>query len=292
MTTTLTEDDIAQIRARQYSAFLGFPGADAKIVLDDMARLLAEVDRLRAAERFRAEAIAEQAAAGWTNEQLPLVIGYTNWRGEWSERRIVPTSAPYWGSTEWHPEPGWLLPAIDVDKGEPRVFAMKDFGPAHATPPEAAQQWRELGEYRKRYEAAEAEIERLRAAEKDVDESEQAPWPEWAEEIRARLERMGRDFLPGEEINLGGEFNEWADGVEQAEARLHARLKAAEAERDEARARAERAKVVLLAYQEWEAAIIQDLDCWLREGMTVDRHHYDRMIEIQAMRNVVLEMMP
>ncbi len=68
-----------------------------------------------------------------TTEQHPLVIGYTNWRGEWSMRQIIPTGAPYWGTTEWHPAPGWLLPAIDVDKGENRLFAMADFGPPRGT---------------------------------------------------------------------------------------------------------------------------------------------------------------
>lgn len=73
--------------------------------------------------------IAEALSAPETPAGEPLAIGYTNWRGEWSERRIIPTGAPYWGTTEWHPEPGWLLPAIDVEKDEPRIFAMKDFGP-------------------------------------------------------------------------------------------------------------------------------------------------------------------
>lgn len=61
-----------------------------------------------------------------------------------------------------------------------------------------------------------------------------------------------------------------------------------EADRDAAVARAEKAEAVLMAYQQWEADIILDRDCWLREGMTVDRHHYDRMIEIQTMRNEAL----
>ena len=50
---------------------------------------------------------------------------YRNWRGEVAERRVVPASVWY-GSTEWHKEPGWLLKARDVDKGEERDFALAD----------------------------------------------------------------------------------------------------------------------------------------------------------------------
>lgn len=56
-----------------------------------------------------------------------VTIGYTNWRGEYSERRIVPRFA-WVGKTEWHPEEQWLLRAFDRDKGAVRDFALKDFG--------------------------------------------------------------------------------------------------------------------------------------------------------------------
>ncbi|WP_169194977.1 Lar family restriction alleviation protein [Devosia sp. MC1541] len=56
-----------------------------------------------------------------------VLIGYTNWRGEYSEREIVPIS-PWYGSTEWHPEPQWLLKGWDVAKGAERDFAIKDIG--------------------------------------------------------------------------------------------------------------------------------------------------------------------
>jgi hypothetical protein len=36
--------------------------------------------------------------------------------------------APWYGSTEWHPEPQWLLKARDVAKGAERDFAIKDIG--------------------------------------------------------------------------------------------------------------------------------------------------------------------
>lgn len=60
----------------------------------------------------------------------PLEIGYTNYRGEFAVRCILPISFWY-GSTEWHPEPQWLVKAYDADKGAVRDFAFKDFSPAN-----------------------------------------------------------------------------------------------------------------------------------------------------------------
>lgn len=52
-------------------------------------------------------------------------ILYTNYRGETALRAIIPERL-YFGSTEWHPEPQWLLEATDVEKDQSRSFAMKD----------------------------------------------------------------------------------------------------------------------------------------------------------------------
>lgn len=57
--------------------------------------------------------------------QQVVKIDYTNWRGERSERRIVPMRME-WGQNKWHKEPQWLLHALDVDKRESRIFAMAD----------------------------------------------------------------------------------------------------------------------------------------------------------------------
>lgn len=56
-----------------------------------------------------------------------LVFDYTNHRGE-SARRMVSTSflRLYWGSTEYHKEPQWLMETYDWDKREYRSFAVKD----------------------------------------------------------------------------------------------------------------------------------------------------------------------
>ncbi|UYZ08579.1 hypothetical protein CFBP5507_06140 [Agrobacterium salinitolerans] len=58
----------------------------------------------------------------------PLSFRYRNYRGEVSVRTVRPLNI-YFGSTEWHPEPQWLLAATDIEKGERRDFAIKDINP-------------------------------------------------------------------------------------------------------------------------------------------------------------------
>ncbi len=54
-----------------------------------------------------------------------VTILYTNYRGETGVRHIVP-SRIWFGSAEWHPEPQWILDAVDLDKEALRSFALKD----------------------------------------------------------------------------------------------------------------------------------------------------------------------
>jgi hypothetical protein len=58
--------------------------------------------------------------------QEAVALGYTNWRGEFAVRKIIPQSI-WFGATEWHPEPQWLLKAIDVEKNAERDFALTGF---------------------------------------------------------------------------------------------------------------------------------------------------------------------
>jgi hypothetical protein len=58
-------------------------------------------------------------------QMIELTFGYINWRGESSRRRARPISIR-WGETRWHPRPGWLLLAFDLDKQENREFYMRD----------------------------------------------------------------------------------------------------------------------------------------------------------------------
>ena len=54
-----------------------------------------------------------------------VTIDYTNWRGERRERDVLPHSIVF-EATRWHPEPQWLLRAVDLEDYVPKEFAMKD----------------------------------------------------------------------------------------------------------------------------------------------------------------------
>lgn len=61
-----------------------------------------------------------------TNGQR-LTFDYTNHRGETATRRVECNGSPaFWGATDWHPEPQWLLAMFCLDRKEWRAFAMKD----------------------------------------------------------------------------------------------------------------------------------------------------------------------
>lgn len=55
----------------------------------------------------------------------PVMIDYTNYRGERRMRRIKPLTIRF-DTSDWHPEPQWLLRAVDTEQGATRDFAMKD----------------------------------------------------------------------------------------------------------------------------------------------------------------------
>lgn len=50
---------------------------------------------------------------------------YRNWKGETAVRHGRPVRM-FFGSTEWHSEPQWLMEMVDIDKNETRIFAMRD----------------------------------------------------------------------------------------------------------------------------------------------------------------------
>lgn len=58
-------------------------------------------------------------------EGAQVLIDYTNYRGVTAIRWIVPERI-YFGSTEYHPIPQWLLLAYDLHKEAPRTFAIAD----------------------------------------------------------------------------------------------------------------------------------------------------------------------
>lgn len=55
----------------------------------------------------------------------PIAMLYTNHRGEISIRNVTPILIDF-GSSEWHPDPQWLMSAYDNDKRVHREFAVKD----------------------------------------------------------------------------------------------------------------------------------------------------------------------
>lgn len=54
-----------------------------------------------------------------------LQFQYRNYRGENSERRVIPNKI-WFGTTEYHTEPQWLMTAYDIDKRDVRDFALLD----------------------------------------------------------------------------------------------------------------------------------------------------------------------
>jgi predicted DNA-binding transcriptional regulator YafY len=58
-------------------------------------------------------------------DEKMVKILYTNWRGENRNRTITPIEGGlYYGTSQWHTTPQWLLKAIDGETGETRCFAM------------------------------------------------------------------------------------------------------------------------------------------------------------------------
>lgn len=54
---------------------------------------------------------------------MPVIINYTNYKGEKARRNISPKSIAF-KSTEQHPVTQWILYAYDNDKQDFRDFAM------------------------------------------------------------------------------------------------------------------------------------------------------------------------
>ncbi|PIN75384.1 hypothetical protein COV18_04310 [Candidatus Woesearchaeota archaeon CG10_big_fil_rev_8_21_14_0_10_37_12] len=59
------------------------------------------------------------------NENKKVQITYTNYKGETSQRNIIPLRLIF-SSNEWHKEEQWLLEAYDLVKQANRTFSCKD----------------------------------------------------------------------------------------------------------------------------------------------------------------------
>jgi hypothetical protein len=58
-----------------------------------------------------------------------IAFDYVNWRGERARRRARGPYSIRYGATEYHPEPQYLLSAVDLDRGLPREYALADMVP-------------------------------------------------------------------------------------------------------------------------------------------------------------------
>jgi len=62
-------------------------------------------------------------------DPVTIECEYCNWRGETSTRRFQPIRFWY-GSTDWHPTPGLMLTALDLEKAAERDYCVADFNTA------------------------------------------------------------------------------------------------------------------------------------------------------------------
>jgi hypothetical protein len=77
-------------------------------------------------DRRIGETVAMFAVGAWHADGDTVVeIDYTNHRGVRAMRRIRPLEF-HFGTSPYHPEPQFLIEAIDLDKGGHRTFAAKD----------------------------------------------------------------------------------------------------------------------------------------------------------------------
>jgi hypothetical protein len=54
-----------------------------------------------------------------------VVIDYTNWHGKRGNKRIRPTGIAFM-SNEYHPNPCWMLLAVDLDIMDDRTYPFKN----------------------------------------------------------------------------------------------------------------------------------------------------------------------
>lgn len=114
--------------------------ADPKQDLDPRDPAMRDDPYLRAWEAIEALKSAPAPRPGDMSSQgMPITFTYTNWRGETAQRTAVPKSL-WFGVTDWHPEPGWLMTAHDLEKAADRDFALADcaFSAPRQTVQEAA----------------------------------------------------------------------------------------------------------------------------------------------------------
>ena len=76
---------------------------------------------------------ALEAAEEEFMSQEPVMFTYRNWKGEVSERTVIPIKL-WTGCTEFHTDTQLLLTAFDTDKQAERTFAVADIIHKHLVP--------------------------------------------------------------------------------------------------------------------------------------------------------------
>lgn len=98
------------------------------------ASRLADAGPVQPAPKYRnpLESAPPPSAAQEPPPGLPITATYRNYKGEVEDRSIIPMRL-YVGTSQWHPEAGWLLEAYDLGKSAIRTFSLKDFEFANLT---------------------------------------------------------------------------------------------------------------------------------------------------------------
>ena len=59
---------------------------------------------------------------------MPIMsVEYTNYKGERRRRKFLPAGKVEFGSNNWHPEPHYYMPCLDIEKGELRDCPLASF---------------------------------------------------------------------------------------------------------------------------------------------------------------------
>ena len=88
-------------------------------------------DRRKPAVVGRAESAKQRVEAGW-KDAAPLTFWYVNHAGVGSVRRVIPLAA-WFGSTEHHAAPCWLLRAFCLDRQALRDFDLGKVAPGRVS---------------------------------------------------------------------------------------------------------------------------------------------------------------
>lgn len=80
--------------------------------------------------------IANEWGCGFDEPSDHLHFTYRNYKGEVSERRVVPYRV-YYGATGHHTEPQWLLRGFDIEKLAIRTYALSDVLALHNLVPQS-----------------------------------------------------------------------------------------------------------------------------------------------------------